>query len=524
MKSNKLAPKKKNVAQAMVEFAIVLPILLLLLYGLLEVGRLLFMYSTVVTASRQAVRYGSATGIGTGSLARYRDCTGIREAANKADYLRAFDHTTNDVQIWWEAAPNDGNLHTICAPGVADGNWTPSGNSNRLVVRVTGHFQPLVRLVPFGARTIESRSHRTILMSISIAVTSPPGAPTSAATSAGTPLPTSTPTVTPIGYTPPPTTVGITPLPTQVPGNTPVPTNPPQGNPNLKVQLKIEGTDNNQQTGFRFRVQNIGAGPGSNISVRIYFTLDGANLASNYVLEKYYDQTNAAIVSGPTQLAGKMYYFTVNYGGAALPAGGAWEYQGALRLSSWASTYDGTNDWWHTTAALPASFTDWPTLPAYIGSPLVWGGEPGSAPVPECNQIAKDVKKTALPLKIINGQVTAYIDIPNAYAYPIRVNTIYLKWNYNNGHNSPFDQTVRLQKAAFGSVSGTPTPITIWIGDQPGASYTITASNPAFVLAPGETTRLTFTFHQSYDISSKEELEITFSTPGCENDKISVKY
>jgi hypothetical protein len=219
-----------------------------------------------------------------------------------------------------------------------------------------------------------------------------------------------------------------------------------------------------------------------------------------------------------------LYYFTVNYGTAALPAGAAWEYQGAIRLGNWASTYNGSNDWWHTTAALPASFGDWSTLPAYIGSALVWGGEPGSAPVPACDQIAKDVKKASLPLKI-NGQNTIYIDIPNTYAYPIKVDTIYLKWNYNGGHLSPFDQTVRLQKAAFGSVSGTPTPITIWIGDQPGAFYTITASNPPFLLAPGETTRLTFTFHQTYDLSSQEELVIRFSTPGCqENDKISVKY
>jgi Flp pilus assembly protein TadG len=64
---------KKNKAQAMVEFAIVLPILLLLLYGILEAGRLLFIYSTIVTASRQAVRYGSATGQGTRAVPRYQD-------------------------------------------------------------------------------------------------------------------------------------------------------------------------------------------------------------------------------------------------------------------------------------------------------------------------------------------------------------------------------------------------------------------------------------------------------------------
>ena len=53
----------------MVEFAIALPVLLLLLYGILEAGRLLFVYSTVVTASRQAARYGATTGEnGSGEL------------------------------------------------------------------------------------------------------------------------------------------------------------------------------------------------------------------------------------------------------------------------------------------------------------------------------------------------------------------------------------------------------------------------------------------------------------------------
>src|SRR5512141_46755 len=90
-------PGEKKPAQAMVEFAIALPVLLLLLYGILEAGRLLFLYSTVVTASRQAARYSTTTGDGGGSnpvygvpratVARFRDCAGIRGAANAVGYL-----------------------------------------------------------------------------------------------------------------------------------------------------------------------------------------------------------------------------------------------------------------------------------------------------------------------------------------------------------------------------------------------------------------------------------------------------
>src|SRR5512140_625531 len=145
MKLNQFAPKK-NMAQAMVEFAIVLPVLLLLLYGVLEAGRLLFMYSTIVTASRQAVRYGSATGIGTGTTVRYNDCIGIRAAASKVHYLRAFDHTVNtpDIEVWWDLGnPSDVDDTKICKPGETTANWTPT-NESRLIVKVTGHFNMLV--------------------------------------------------------------------------------------------------------------------------------------------------------------------------------------------------------------------------------------------------------------------------------------------------------------------------------------------------------------------------------------------
>ena len=99
MKSKMYLPKK-NRAQAMVEFAIALPILLMLLYGILEAGRLLFLYSTVVTASRQAVRYGSATGVGYGTASHaIRTAPASARAANRADFLNAFDDSDIVITI-----------------------------------------------------------------------------------------------------------------------------------------------------------------------------------------------------------------------------------------------------------------------------------------------------------------------------------------------------------------------------------------------------------------------------------------
>src|SRR5688572_17286906 len=114
MKLKKFTPQK-NRAQAMVEFAIALPILLMLLYGILEAGRLLFIYSSIVTASRQAVRYGSATGIGPNGVPRYQDCAGIRASANRADFLNAFQD--EDIHIFYDEGPDDLTPTEFCLGG-----------------------------------------------------------------------------------------------------------------------------------------------------------------------------------------------------------------------------------------------------------------------------------------------------------------------------------------------------------------------------------------------------------------------
>ena len=154
------------------------------------------------------------------------------------------------------------------------------------------------------------------------------------------------------------------------------PTNTSVSTGTLKVQLITGGTDNNQQSAFHYLIKNTDSSEQSNISVRIYFTLDASQPASSYVLEKYYDQSGATTVSGPTLASGSTYYFTVSYGAATLAAGADWEYHTALRLNDWASNYSGTNDWWHTNGTLPVTYIDWNSLPAYVNGSRVWGTEP----------------------------------------------------------------------------------------------------------------------------------------------------
>ena len=225
MKWKKLNPKK-NKAQAMVEFALALPLLLLLLYGILETGRLLFMYSTVVTASRQAVRYGAATGTGNGTgnanEPRYQDCDGIRAAAQRVGYVGAF----NTITLRYDTGPSTSQtLFCSGASDLTDPSFRPStNNTSRISVTVEKQFTPIVKLVPFAARTISATSARTILVSVAIQVTMPPvtfvaSSPTDTPTPTPTPTATETPTNTP--------TATETPLYTYTPSTTPTITRTP---------------------------------------------------------------------------------------------------------------------------------------------------------------------------------------------------------------------------------------------------------------------------------------------------------
>ena len=76
-------------AQAMVEFAIALPVLMLVLVGIFEAARMVFTYAAVNNAAREASRYASAYGIGEGGVEKYKDCAFIVDWATRSASPRA---------------------------------------------------------------------------------------------------------------------------------------------------------------------------------------------------------------------------------------------------------------------------------------------------------------------------------------------------------------------------------------------------------------------------------------------------
>lgn len=65
---------RRENGQTLVEFALIAPILFLLLLGIMELGRVIFAYNTISNAAREGARYG---------IIRPEDVTGIEQAARQ---------------------------------------------------------------------------------------------------------------------------------------------------------------------------------------------------------------------------------------------------------------------------------------------------------------------------------------------------------------------------------------------------------------------------------------------------------
>lgn len=172
MFKNKVFPKKFR-GQAAVEFALVLPLLMVVVYGLVEAGRAIFIYSSVTNASREAVRYASAYGVNANDIPKFQDCAGIRNAARHTGfYLPADDDSIEihyDKGITPGANPGDPySLNTIPAgfdttcDGTADTNIKLECG-DRIIVTVTAYYSPVLSILPLQPQAITSSSARSFM-------------------------------------------------------------------------------------------------------------------------------------------------------------------------------------------------------------------------------------------------------------------------------------------------------------------------------------------------------------------------
>jgi hypothetical protein len=169
-------------AQTMVEFALVFPILLLIVYGIIEFGRMIFIYSSTTSAAREGTRYGAAAGDVTGNmLPHYADCDGILNAALRSG--RFADLSTDNITISYDhgpsiAFPEAGDCPPYDQYGMDLINNVEPYFYDRIVVEVVTHYEPIVKLPGIPGFDIRSQNARTILSNILIVGTPPSPMPT----------------------------------------------------------------------------------------------------------------------------------------------------------------------------------------------------------------------------------------------------------------------------------------------------------------------------------------------------------
>lgn len=161
--TKKLTMIKKENAQTMVEFAIVFPILLLITYGLIEFGRMMFIYSEVYGAAREGARYGATALNDT-------NCDGILKATTRLLFLIPANAIYVDIDYDHGLKLSDppdlcshaNNSYSGPADGLALGD--------RTVVEVDVNYQPLLgSFLGFQGFHIKTTNYRTLLTDVPIA-------------------------------------------------------------------------------------------------------------------------------------------------------------------------------------------------------------------------------------------------------------------------------------------------------------------------------------------------------------------
>jgi hypothetical protein len=124
--------------QALVEFALIFPVLLTIILGIVEFGRLLVTYSSVATASRDAARYAASVGENPSGVAHYQDCLGIRDTIDRLGlYL-----DTSAIIMHDSDGPGGVAAVEYCQVGKSSDPISVS-LGGQIVVSVTGTYQPL---------------------------------------------------------------------------------------------------------------------------------------------------------------------------------------------------------------------------------------------------------------------------------------------------------------------------------------------------------------------------------------------
>lgn len=145
----------------LVEFAIIGPMLFLLLFGVIEFARLGYAFSEVWTAAREGARYATVVGDEDGNgEPNFVDCDGIEAAALSKVVIGTLSGANVAITYLTPSGTTRG-----CQGGLTDPtNGGDIDPGTQITVDVTGTFSAVVPLVGqfLNGITLDSSQYRTV--------------------------------------------------------------------------------------------------------------------------------------------------------------------------------------------------------------------------------------------------------------------------------------------------------------------------------------------------------------------------
>ncbi len=124
--------RRTKKGQGLVEFALVAPILLMMVFGIVDFGWMVFNFSQLTNAMREAVRYGSVNGFGGGS--QIKQCANIRSRILTNAGLSGVQ--SSNIWIWYDdGRPVSGTVPTN-APTYTNSDASVVGGCNGNTVQL----------------------------------------------------------------------------------------------------------------------------------------------------------------------------------------------------------------------------------------------------------------------------------------------------------------------------------------------------------------------------------------------------
>ena len=149
-------------AQAIVEFALAVPLVMVMVLALFEFSRLIFVYTTITSASREAARYGAGVGSTDAGTMLYNDCNGIKAAAIRVGRFAGLNES--DIHIYHDSGPDTTQIEYCTNPS----DTVHFGPDDRISVKVDAFYDPIMPLVNIPPFTLHSQNSHTILLGANV--------------------------------------------------------------------------------------------------------------------------------------------------------------------------------------------------------------------------------------------------------------------------------------------------------------------------------------------------------------------